>query len=297
MISDAFSVSGFFRWNRFDEKTLRQACEAFAGCGTKFLSVDAETVKTLPDNPSRLKRLVAMAKEYGLVFRDAHAPWGAAFDLNELTDEPRLTIHETILPILAESDIQTYTFHIGAPCVYNRSWFGHEDHFRAIAASALERLLKTAEKERITLAVENCFEPSTTAEEAMSLVKQFPSQYLGLCLDCGHANLMEPRKGRIVTDMVNYIQDAWKPGIPRFTPGIAEYMCPEIVTVHVHDNNGLDDLHAPISEQGTIDWNRYASVLSKAPRLISLQSEVEITDESSIRLLPEWMKGLQAPWK
>ena len=52
-------------------------------------------------------------------------------------------------------------------------------------------------------------------------------------------------------------------------------MSPEIVTVHIHDNDGLNDCHALPDERGTIDWQRIASVLSDAPRLISLQSEVE----------------------
>ena len=146
------------------------------------------------------------------------------------------------------------------------------------------RLLKSAEKYRLTLAVENCFEPSTTAREAMGLVRQFRSEYLGLCHDCGHANLMEPMDGRVVADMVGFIQSAWKPGIPAFTPGIPEFMAPEIVTVHIHDNDGLNDQHAMLDEHGTIDWKRIAGVLSRSPRLISLQSETEIPPDSPLSI-------------
>ena len=118
----------------------------------------------------------------------------------------------------------------------------------------------------------------------MALVKKFPSPYLGLCLDCGHANLMEPMDGRVVTDMIGYIQSAWKPGIPAFTPGLPEFIAPEIVTVHVHDNDGLNDRHAMLDEHGTIDWKRIAGVLSRSPRLISLQSETEIPPDSPLSI-------------
>ena len=276
MKSDIFSISGFYRWNRTDDQGISNACREFANAGTRFLAADAETVKTLPERPGRMRELCRLAADSGLVFRDAHAVWGPGNDLNELTDDSRFAVHEAVIPVLAENGIRTLTFHIGASCIYvSGDWKGKEDHYRSIALHALERLLKSAEKYRITLAVENCFEPSTTAREAMGLVRQFRSEYLGLCLDCGHANLMEPMDGRVVTNMVGYIQRAWKPGIPDFTQGIPEFMSPEIVTVHIHDNDGLDDRHAMPDEHGTIDWKRIASVLADAPRLISLQSEVE----------------------
>ena len=285
MKSDTFSISGFFRWNRTDEQGISCACRAFADAGTRFLAVDAETVKTLPENPDRMRQLCRLAADSGLVFRDAHAVWGPGYDLNELTDDLRLAIHEAVIPVLAENGVRTLTFHIGASCVYETcDWVGNEEHYRSIALHALERLLKSAEKYRITLAVENCFEPSTVAGEAMNLVKPFRSEYLGVCLDCGHANLMEPVKDRVVTDMVGYIQRAWKPGIPDFTPGIPEFMSPEIVTVHIHDNDGLNDKHTLPDEYGTINWKRIAGVLARSPRLISLQSEIELNAESSISI-------------
>lgn len=282
MNQDALSISGFFRWNRTDDAHIVQAYAEFAQAGTRFLTVDAETVKTLSEQPERLKQLCRTAGKEGLRFRDSHAVWGPGNDLNELTENASFAVHETVIPILAECGIRTMTFHIGASCVYNRTWRGNEEKYRSIAANALERLLKTAEKYQLTLAVENCFEPSITAQEAMRLVRKFPSPYLGLCLDCGHANLMEPRADRDVTKMVSYIQSAWKPGIPEFTPGISEFMAPEIVTVHIHDNDALNDLHTVIDEHGTIDWKRISSVLAGAPRLISLQSEVETSVGSAI---------------
>lgn len=283
MIDHRFSISGFFRWNRINETELPEVFSGFASAGTRFLAVDAETVTTFTKQKERMPRLCRMAAEAGLEYRDAHAPWGAGFDLNELTDKSRTAIHENLMQILAENHVVTYTVHIGAACIYNRHWNGQEEHFRDVARKALERLVKCAEQNRITLAVENCFEPSTTAQEAMNLVKQIPSPYLGLCLDCGHANLMEPRN-RDVSAMACFIQDAWRPGIPHFTPGIPEFMKPEIVTVHIHDNDGLDDRHVLPDSHGTIDWNRYAAVIKNAPRLISLQSEVDLWQGSDLNI-------------
>jgi len=276
MPDDPFSVSGFFRWNRVGETMLPQIFAEFASAGTHFLVVDAETVITLREQRTRMQHLCRMAAEYALEFRDAHAPWGAGYDLNELEDDKQIALHEDLMRTLAENRVLTYTVHIGAMRVYRREWAGREEHFRDIARRALERLVKCAEQNHITLALENCFEPSTTAQEAMDHIRKCPSEYLGLCLDCGHANLTEPRADRDVSKMVCYIRDAWQPGLPQFTPGIAEFMQPEIVTVHLHDNDGLDDKHTVIDAKGTIDWARMIAVIKKAPRLISLQSEVDL---------------------
>ena len=274
-MKDAFSVSGFFRWSRL-QCDVCEIFEKFAAADTRFLAADAETTRSLPETPEKMAELCRKAAEYGLTFRDAHAPWGPGIDLNEIISEELFSMHEKVLHVLGENGIRTCTYHIGASCIYTTNdWFGKESHYRSIALKALERLLKTAEQYKLTLCVENCFEPSTTAQEAMNLVKNFDSPCLGVCLDCGHANLMEPMKGRVVTEMVSYIQKAWKPGIPLFTPEIAEYMSPEIVTVHVHDNDGLNDKHALPDAAGTIDWKRLKNILSNAPRLLSLQSEVE----------------------
>lgn len=297
-MKESFSVSGFYRWSNPDHLPER-AFDEFAAAGTRFLSVDADTTKTLSVQKGKMTRLCAKAESAGLIFRDAHAPWGPGNDLNEITTEDRFSCHETTLAILGDHGIRTCTYHIGASCIYeDQSWFGNEEKYRSIAAKALERLLKTAEKYKIVLCVENCFEPSTTAQEAMGLVKRVSSPYTGLCFDCGHANLMEPMEKRDVSQMVCYIKKAWEPGIPDFTEKIAEFMMPEIVTVHVHDNDGLNDCHALPEDGGTVNWERINNVLAKAPRLISLQSEISTDSiENPIKAIPKIVSALGNLWK
>ena len=125
MKPDKFSINGFFRWNRTDDQGIARACKAFADAGTRFLSVDAETVKTFPEHPQRMSQLYRLAAGSGLVFRDAHAVWGPGCDLNELTDDSQFAVHEAVIPILAENGIRTLTFHIGASCIYvSGDWKG-----------------------------------------------------------------------------------------------------------------------------------------------------------------------------
>lgn len=297
-MKEAFSVSGFFRWSR-PENDRDEVFEKFASSGTHFLAVDAESTLSLPENPQKMKTLCRKAAQNDLVFRDAHAPWGPGRDLNEITNEEIFSLHEKVLHILGENGVRSCTYHIGASCIYTtQDWYGKEEFYRSIALKALEKLLKTAQQYNLTLCVENCFEPSTTAQEAMNLVKHFDSPCMGLCLDCGHANLMEPMEGRDVTKMVSYIRKAWqKTGSPLFTPQIAEFMSPEIVTVHVHDNDGLNDLHAVPDKHGTIDWNRLKGVLHNSPRLLSLQSEAGDSAENPLGEIEHISKTLRNLWQ
>ena len=63
MNTDAFSVSGFYRWNRNDDLHIAQACAEFAQAGTRFLAADAETVKKIIDKCKSILFLIAKACE------------------------------------------------------------------------------------------------------------------------------------------------------------------------------------------------------------------------------------------
>ena len=69
-------------------------------------------------------------------------------------------------------------------------------------------------------------------------------------------------------------------------------MLPDIVTVHVHDNDGMCDKHALPDKDGTIDWKQMYQVLKRAPRLLSLQSEVEITDPGELQPVMQTLQNL-----
>ena len=46
-----------------------------------------------------------------------------------------------------------------------------------------------------------------------------------------------------------------------------------IVTCHIHDNNGYNDLHG-MPFDGTIDWTTLMEKLRSCPRMIEFQTEV-----------------------
>lgn len=93
------------------------------------------------------------------------------------------------------------------------------------------------------LALENVMEPSP--DTLVSIAAGVDDPRLGLCLDVGHANTCVSRTP----------QPDW------ITP-----MAPYLRHVHLHNNRGQEDLHAPLDE-GTVPMQEIiGAVLEQAPR-------------------------------
>ena len=95
----------------------------------------------------------------------------------------------------------------------------------------------------------------------------------GCCFDSGHANVMKSGKDKVYG---NYMKNvAWWGEVENYD-GAFERMAPAMVTCHLHDNDGLSDLHL-VPGAGTENWELLAeNLLTKAPKLISIQSEASI---------------------
>ena len=71
------------------------------------------------------------------------------------------------------------------------------------------------------------------------LFSEFPPDYLGLCYDTGHGNM----NGNAL-DILDRYRD-------------------RLIAVHIHDNDGRDDLHK-LPFTGTVDWDRFMNILSNS---------------------------------
>lgn len=119
------------------------------------------------------------------------------------------------------------------------SWLGH-------SIDTFSEVLKATEPIGCTIAVENIFEeePSTL----LALIESFSHPRVRHCFDVGHWNLFH------------------SPAI-----GLEEWFAAlgaHIAQVHIHDNSGKRDDHAPIGE-GNIDFELYFSLLEQyAPHAV-----------------------------
>ena len=71
---------------------------------------------------------------------------------------------------------------------------------------------------------------------------------VGICYDSGHAHITADAAATL------------------------HLLSPYVVTVHLHDNDGVDDLHL-IPGQGTIDWPSVVKELAACQKLVHMETE------------------------
>ena len=240
--------------------------------GTSLVFPECWLERILLD-PKFFYQLMLMAQEQHVSFTDAHGlsgpTWGmgvgAKFHsgLDYLYESQKLGISYA-----AEAGCRTYTVHMGA---FDHIYFGTpvKDSSR-YAVEMLERLLPIAEKNKIVIACENNFDNTGNADALLPVLEHFDSPWIGCCFDIGHANRLKPTPGKKPK-----IYEAT--GIPRaLCANSLEKLSPHIVTCHLHDNNESRDEHK-LPGQGTVDWKNDLPKLLACPRLVSCQTEVEMT--------------------
>ena len=113
-------------------------------------------------------------------------------------------------------------------------------------------LIPAAEKHGVVICVENMpFKAHSIARpnEIADFVKALDSDYIAMCLDTGHAAVL----GFDVGESVKIMKD-------------------KLVTLHVHDNDGVNDLHR-FPFDGVINWESFAKALSELGEDVVLSLE------------------------
>jgi sugar phosphate isomerase/epimerase len=105
-----------------------------------------------------------------------------------------------------------------------------------------EAFLPEAQKEGVKVAVENIFEDSP--DNLALLMRELGSEAFGVCFDTGHFNLFAPSGS-----LRQWLQA----------------LGPYLLELHLHDNDGTDDAHAPLGE-GTFPFGELFSYLAGQPR-------------------------------
>ena len=240
--------------------------KAYAVGGARHMVLSHPLCRRFLEEPPFLRSLLGKMTELQLDFRDCHAPYGVDFDFNGVCSA--LEKHHRLMALCGELGVKTYTVHLGP-------LYGDQTIPQALsqARRAAERLLPWAEDADIVLCVENIYYPTTTVENLLALLRDFPSPHFGFCFDSGHANVMTYGvRNRILCDWVRAYWEACgiQPPCEDFTP-----LWPYLATCHLHDNPGDSDAHMPPGWEGcTVDWPGLFARLRKAPRLVSMQTEV-----------------------
>ncbi|MEJ2365920.1 MAG: sugar phosphate isomerase/epimerase [Deltaproteobacteria bacterium] len=162
-------------------------------------------------------------------------------------------------------DPGSVVFHAG----YDASRYqAHCEEWLASSLATWEPLSKMAEEMGVVIHLENVYEQ--TPEMILNLLEKISSEYLGFCLDMGHMNVF----GKVPLS-------EW-----------LDALGPYLKEVHLHDNDGLSDMHGPIGS-GTAPFEELFQYLQdkKIKPLVTLEPHEEETlwrSLGSLALLWPW---------
>ena len=268
------------------DNVLRHTFAEFVANGVTNIAFSDGWCREILKNPSFIGQLKKYASDFGINYSAAHGMWGPDYDIALYDKEARKTLvdgHCRMLDILAEFGIKTYTVHPHYD--FDNDKRSDEQH-RACCIDTIEKMLPHAEKSGIVIAIENNFTPPCTAERIVDLCKYFDSPWVGANYDTGHAHILDPSPADKKFEDIQPLPH-WKLYPKEFQQHQLETMQPYIVTCHIHDNDGLIDLHLALGE-GNIDWPYVMKGLTASPRLIEYQSEISIINAGrSVRKIVE----------
>ncbi len=208
-----------------DEKAIDMMKEAgFSGIDYSFCSMeDWEQVVDRPDSLQTADALRRRAEARGICFSQSHAPF--RFRFGSAMDESEYEYYRIVRSM-------EFASRLGAPMIVIHAILPTDDtDFMDYNLRWYSSFLPYAEKYGIRIAVENlpgrfsAAEPPTrrvlgSPETFCEIQDRLDSPYITGCLDIGHANLT-------YGDVPSFIRQA---------AGHIEYL-------HIHDNDGVRDMH------------------------------------------------------
>jgi len=273
-----------------DPAAFRARLREFIDNGARRFVITIGMIRRMIGEPEKVQFLHQVCDEMEVEFCSVHGMDGKDFDLNIPTPERRKDMfqdHIRAMEIASEFGCKTYTVHVGAAAYC----YQHIPltTLRPLALETLEHLLPAAERIGMIVAVENSFEMPNSAKEVIGLVNHFKGNpAIGVCYDTGHANCMASAPGKDKSKYEPYFPVCWWENGVIWEDNALELLQDQVVTCHIHDNNGYGDLHG-MPFDGTIDWSELMPKLAACPRMIDYQTEVCMKDGTN------WAGKLLAP--
>lgn len=219
-----------------DQRLTREHLAAVAAQG--FTAIELFALRSHFDyhDPAAVAALGGWLGETGLSLHSVHAPiaesfandaWTSALSIAD-KDRRLVTMREleAALSIARSLPFRYLVVHVGTPSEFAKT---SHDNSMEQARRSLEELHALASPLGVTLALEVIPNALSSADTLVRLIDDLELEDAGLCLDFGHAFLMD--------DVVDAIETA------------SGHLC----MTHISDNAGRDDDHL-VPFEGRIDW-------------------------------------------
>lgn len=191
-------------------------------------------------DPVEIVQIKRWLREYGLQVLNIHASEGVEKRWDSLHDYERLAGVELVrnrLEMAAWLEADVVILHAA-------SFYPLESQLESLAG--LESISRSL---GVRIALENL--SGLTYQRLDALFSEFHPEFLGLCYDTGHGNMIP---GSL--DQLEHLKD-------------------RLIALHIHDNNGAEDEHK-LPFTGTINWSRLMEIVSVSPYDKPLNLEVGI---------------------
>ena len=271
-----------WNWTKLPKDQIPHVIREFLDNGADHFVFTSLLLKQALENPDWIGELKRLEHEFNIKFGAMHTLFGGDMALNhpDKTLRPEMLEKQIrSLQIASEFEVKTFTVHSDA---YHYVHLHYPvETLRPFFQESLEILLKHAEKYGIVIAIENNYEKPNSANEITAIAEPYAgSPFLGFCYDTGHANIMAPapwKKDEMYRKKYDHpdfwsLAEEWWEGIELEADAV-DKMRDGIVTCHIHDNNGYNDLHG-MPFDGTIEWTPLMEKLRSCPRMIEYQTEV-----------------------
>jgi len=240
---------------------LERSIEFCVKQGIRRVEMMHFTVESLEEH--ELQKFVDSLKQAQVEVVSLHLPFGPECAIENPDRPARLSAvdrHKRCLDICAQMGVPLAVLHPA-----NRTCSDGEV-VKANVMRSVEELIPAAEKAGVVLCLENMlpYHPfGSQPEEVASIIEKFSHPNLRAVFDSGHAN---------VAGLVMEVFEA---------------MRPYIAHTHLHDNNGLTDLHVPPG-YGSVPWPRLMVELLRLDESVPLYIEAMPWGGSDYRRL--WLE-------
>jgi len=241
---------------------------------------------------SEMLQLAGWLSEYGLKVKALHATKGSARDVNvrgkhyrkdytsdwEYNRTAGVELIQNRVDLAAAIGAEEIVLHLYVPYVTIQEKPEEKEIFYSCVFKSLDELMPYCLEKKVRICVENLFDfPGEYMLEAWDrLFARYPAEFLGLCYDTGHANMIWGEQA----------------------PEILRRYSDRIFAIHLHDNDGKSDAHE-LPGDGNIKWEAVMEVIThsayQAPLVLELVCREKDAGEYLKRAYQagEFLNGLQ----
>ena len=198
----------------------------------------------------RLVSHKAAAENAGVIINQTHGPWRSPKDA---TEQDRAERFEKMTKALWATSVLGCKYMAIHPIMpYGCGANPEPERFMELNIQFFEKLIGEAKKYGVVICFENMPFPFLTLSSTSQIgefVKSMNSENFKMCLDTGHCAVMKESPADAIRNYGDIIK-----------------------IMHVHDNNGTNDLHK-FPFDGVIDWEDFGKALSFMDKNVVLSLE------------------------